>query len=450
MKVTKTVKLKTTGMECYSCEKSIENGLSKMDGVVTVKSDYQNETTEVEFTEETNEEKIRATIKALGYGDGGESRKAMTIAIGFFAIIIGAYFIFGDSFDLDFSNIDMEAGFAALFILGFLTGFHCIGMCGGFVLSYADHIKRMGNVIPHVLYGSGKTISYTAIGAFFGLVGSFISFTPELRGSIAIIAGIFLLIYGLNMLNIFPVLRKLQVRIPSIVKAKPGQGPFVTGILNGFMIACGPLQAMYIFAAGTGSVVAGAQALFFFGMGTLAPLLTFGIASNFLSSAFSNNIVRISGLFVIILGIAMANNGMNLLGLGFFIPEEVPDNAPVIEDGYQVIQMNVTGYGWEPNSFVLKKGIPVRWEINGQEINGCNNEIIVREYGLSIPIKKGIQVIEFTPGEEGVVKWSCWMGMIPGQFIITDDENVTVQQIPVPPQGFSCGESGGCGCGGSR
>ncbi|MBN1170105.1 sulfite exporter TauE/SafE family protein [Candidatus Micrarchaeota archaeon] len=447
-RIMRTVALKITGMECRSCGEKIEASLGKMDGVEKVKSDYAAETTTVEFDEMMVDEKaIRKRISELGYGSGDTPGfGTIAISIGVFAIITGIYFILAKSVDLNFAGISMETGFAALLILGFLTGFHCIGMCGGFVLSYAKHIKKAGDLAPHLIYCSGKTISYTAIGALFGLVGSFIAFTPELRGTVAIAAGIFLLVYGLNMLNIFPLLRKLQLRMPAFIRPVPGRGPFVTGLFNGLMIACGPLQALYIFAAGTGSAVAGAQALFFFGLGTSVPLLMFGIASNFLSSVFSRNVVRVSGIFVILLGLAMANNGLNLLGAGLFVPEQAGQTQAIniTEENFQVIKMNVTGYGWQPNSFVLKKGIPVRWEIYGHEINGCNNEIIVREYGLEIPVKKGLQIVEFTPEKTGTVRWSCWMGMIQGQFIIIDGINVSDEDIPELPAG-----AGGCGCGGS-
>jgi plastocyanin domain-containing protein len=110
--------------------------------------------------------------------------------------------------------------------------------------------------------------------------------------------------------------------------------------------------------------------------------------------------------------------------------------------------MNVTSSGWEPNSFVLQKGVPVKWIINGIEINNCNSRIIVRDYNLSFPIDQGEQTIEFTPSKEGVVRWSCWMGMIPGTFIVVNDvnnqtEQKTLENATTP---FS-GRSGGCGCG---
>ena len=88
------------------------------------------------------------------------------------------------------------------------------------------------------------------------------------------------------------------------------------------------------------------------------------------------------------------------------------------------------------------------------------------KYGLEFDIKQGEQVIEFTPTEEGTVRWSCWMGMIPGTFIVKEDidlnDKVAVQEeiANAPAQtkgscGGSCGGStcgaasgGSCGCGG--
>ncbi len=471
----KKITLRTKGMECRSCEQAIEAAVKELRGVAGVKSDYSSELTTIEYDETlVDEQSIRKKIEAEGYKTGGDASLpakfgTLAIALGTFTILAGFYLLFRNSVDLDFNSISMETSFAALFVIGFLTGFHCIGMCGAFVLSYARHIKRPGELLPHLFYGSGKTLSYTVIGAAFGLIGSFIAFTIELRASIAILAGLFLVLYGINMLNIFPALRRLQPRIPSLIRLGNGQnhGPFVTGLFNGLMIACGPLQAMYIFAAGTGSAITGAQMLFFFGLGTLTPLLTFGVASNFLSAAFSHNIVRFSGFLVIFLGLAMASNGFALLGVGLPVGSEGIElsdkqiNITIIDDDYQVIRMEVNRYGWEPNSFVLKKGVPVRWEINATELNGCNNEIIVREYGLDIKLQKGLQTVEFMAENEGIVRWSCWMGMIPGQFVVTDDVEITSsgeisqENIPVPelPAGSACDGScggsctGGCGCG---
>jgi len=124
---------------------------------------------------------------------------------------------------------------------------------------------------------------------------------------------------------------------------------------------------------------------------------------------------------------------------------------------FQEIRMNVTSAGWIPNKFVLKKGVPVKWVIDGQKLNGCNSGIQVPSLGLRFSIKPGLQTIEFTPTEAGTIPWSCWMGMIKGTFLVKDDIDLSnandvskeLSKIQNPPSGGSCGGGGGgCGCGG--
>jgi len=89
--------------------------------------------------------------------------------------------------------------------------------------------------------------------------------------------------------------------------------------------------------------------------------------------------------------------------------------------GFQEIRMNVTRFGWVPDTFVLRKGVPVKWVIDGQELTSCNNAIQVPKLGLKFNVKPGFQTMEFTPTEAGTIRWSCWMGMIQGTFIVKDD-----------------------------
>lgn len=142
----------------------------------------------------------------------------------------------------------------------------------------------------------------------------------------------------------------------------------------------------------------------------------------------------------------------------------IDSSNSVLVEGYQEINMEVNRYGWEPDSFVIKKGVPVKWNIDVKELTGCNNEIIVNEYDLDIKLEKGLNVVEFTPDKAGTVGWSCWMGMIPGSFIVTETGEASQQEVAnEAPQssggctaGSNCGSTlcgaaqgtGGCGCGG--
>jgi hypothetical protein len=247
-------------------------------------------------------------------------------------------------------------------------------------------------------------------------------------------------------------------------KAKgPYKAPMIIGFLSGLFIACGPLQAMYIYAAGTGNFLTGFLSLFSFGLGTLPVMLGFGGLANVISHKTTKTILKISAIIVLILGIVMLNRGLTVLGSPYSFDalksqfssvEGSVSNVQIVGDK-QVIKMSVDRTGWTPDAFVLKKGVPVRWEIDVKELTGCNKEIIVRDYNLDIKLKQGLNVVEFTPTEAKTVMWSCWMGMIPGSFIITEDGQATQEQIKsvtAKPAGGSCGMSAGrgCGCGGAR
>jgi sulfite exporter TauE/SafE len=83
------------------------------------------------------------------------------------------------------------------------------------------------------------------------------------------------------------------------------------------MIICGPLQAMYVMAAGTGSPVEGALLMFFFGLGTLPVMLSFGWFATLISAGLTPKLVRFSGVIVLVLGILMVNRGLETAESGF-------------------------------------------------------------------------------------------------------------------------------------
>jgi len=496
-------------MTCQSCEKIITKRAMELRGVKSVQIDFCTGKGIVEYNDKKNDiDTILYKIEEKGYqcyiDDDKKSAGAKTAKIfgwifGIIGILIIGYFLLGFIDTVNLPQLSPTMSLWLLFFVGLLTGFHCVAMCGGFVVSYTakDAQEGRSSTKSHLMYATGKTLSYTIIGAIFGLIGSIIAFTPLMRGFAGIIAGLFLLIFGLSMLGVFaPVLRKFRIKSPESVNKfvgrsheKHSNSPLIIGLLNGLMIACGPLQAIYIMAAGTGSWIEGAKLLFVFALGTLPVMLGFGYFASFLSSKVTQRILKFSGVLVIILGIIMLNNGLALTGSGYDIKslstkataqkeysasqrinaantgttgtntqnpaaQAASKNTAVQKDGYQEIYMDVTSRGWSPDKFILKKGVPVKWIINGKQLNGCNNGIQVPKYGLNFQIKQGEQTIEFTPTESGVVSWSCWMGMIQGTFVVVDDINSQAAQTQInsansapAKSGGGCGGGGGGGCG---
>ncbi|MDD5112255.1 MAG: sulfite exporter TauE/SafE family protein [Candidatus Altiarchaeota archaeon] len=435
----KTVKFSINGMTCHSCEKLVSKQAMAAKGVTGAHADYvKGEATVTYDANATSPSEIAAAISKGQYSCCEKSDAAVkknpliTILLSVLVLAAGAYILFG-GLNIELPAVEKDASFALVFIVGLLTGFHCIAMCGGFVVSYTTRNSDKGglNLRQHAYYGIGKTLSYALIGGMLGLAGSFITFTPFMRGIAAVLAGLFLIIFGLNMLGFLGFFRRFRLKTPAFAERLAERGrnssPLVIGLLNGLMIACGPLQAMYVFAAASGSPVDGALYLGVFGLGTLPVLLGFGVFTSFASSNLAGRIVKYSGVAVILLGLLMLNRGASLAGFQTGLTgitasaSDTGAQSPAVsKDGFQEIRMNVTAAGWKPDTFVLIKGVPVKWVIDGQQITTCNREIQVPKYGLRFAIKSGLQTIEFTPTESGIVPWSCWMGMIPGKFIVKE------------------------------
>ncbi len=336
-------------------------------------------------------------------------------------------------------SLDMSSGL--LFVVGFLTGFHCVGMCGALVLSYATKSAATGKLrySGHLLYGLGKTISYTVLGAGFGLMGAIIAFTPQVRGMVGIVAGVFLLLFGLSLLNVWPSLRNFRIKTPPTLlrfigsQSRKYGHPFVIGLLNGLMVICGPLQAMYVMAAGTGSALEGAKLMLVFGLGTLPVMLGFGLLTSLASASLVPKIVRFSGVIVVALGAIMLNRGLVLSGATYdfttglaWVSAQLRDQTGIdmstLHLGYQAIDTSFNEGDKNPATIVLQKGVPVRWKIHNDQPKACVTGVVVPKLGLDVPLKKGEQIIEFTPQQEGIIPWSCTMGMTTGSFLVVDKD----------------------------
>ncbi len=229
-------------------------------------------------------------------------------------------------------NLGTNSGIGLLFLFGILTSFHCIGMCGGIAISQTirntdeqsgENSKHSKLFVPSALYNSGRVISYTIIGAAAGIIGKGVTLGGTLRGVVPIIGGLFMIIMAVNLLGIFPFLRRFNISMPKFIgkKLKAGRsyGPFYIGLLSGLM-PCGPLQIVQLYALGTGSVIYGAFSMFVFSLGTVPALFIFGAVNTIINKKHSKLILRISSSLVLILGIAMIGRGLALSGISVNLP----------------------------------------------------------------------------------------------------------------------------------
>jgi hypothetical protein len=151
-----------------------------------------------------------------------------------------------------------------------------------------------------------------------------------------LVAGVFMVIMGINMLGIFPWLRRLNPRMPKFIAARIGMekarsnSPLIVGLLNGLM-PCGPLQAMQIYALSTGNPFAGALSMFLFSLGTVPLMFGLGALSSVLGRRFTQKVMTVGAVLVVVLGLSMFSQGWTLSG--GVLPDLIPSSAGSAESG---------------------------------------------------------------------------------------------------------------------
>ncbi len=184
------------------------------------------------------------------------------------------------------------------------------------------------------------------------------------------------------------------------------------------MIACGPLQAMYLVAAGVGEPVYGVLLLFVFALGTLPLFLFYGLIAGKLKRLKSKWPDRITASIVIIFGILMINRGMALGGMSFSSSSVAHDTLTVSDNKTpQICSMNATKSGWGKDVIYFEVGRKVRWVIDVKELTMCNRTIEIPALEVKRDLVEGKNVIEFDPGNHSSLVYTCWMGMMRGEFI---------------------------------
>lgn len=417
---------KVHGMSCTGCEAVVEKALLGLDGVEKANASFAKNQVAVAYDPKLiNFGKMRAALKKSGYSiekaqdkisikPAADADKPFSAAqfIGGAVVLLALYVIIKNTVGFNFiPEVTSSMGYGVLFVVGLLTSLHCVAMCGGINMSQCvsgngTAAGAKAKVKPSLFYNLGRVVSYTIIGGIVGALGSVISFSGWARGLIAILSGVFMVIMGLSMTGVFPWINKITPRLPRIFREKAGsagrgKGPVVVGLLNGLM-PCGPLQAMQIYALGTGSFVTGALSMFFFSLGTLPLMFGLGAIVTMLGSKFTKKMMKISAVLVAVLGIVMLGRGLVLSGVSLpsittAIAASVAapsTETAVVENGVQNITSTLTGRGYP--DITVKKGIPVvlNLQADASKINGCNKTLVISEFNLQVDLQAGDNIIK--------------------------------------------------------
>ncbi|MFZ2975384.1 MAG: sulfite exporter TauE/SafE family protein [Candidatus Moraniibacteriota bacterium] len=442
-------KIYIRGMHCVACEKIIEDELMHVPFVKEVKADRKKGELEIRYGEkEPNTLAIQEMVKKIGY-EAQESpfdlekkttvekilQNLNAIIIAIFLVVI--YRIFQNFGILDRINIQStEITYAVAFLVGLVASVStCLAVVGGVVIAFSEKYKSEGRgfyenaVRPNVMFHAGRLVTFFVLGGLLGFIGGEINISGNFVAIFTIIVAIVMGILGLNILGIIPSISEFGIRMPKGITKKWSafknsehrMTPLFLGGLT-FFLPCGFTQSMQIFALTSGSFFMGGAILFLFALGTVPALLILGITTSWAKGKGIAVFQKVAGIIIILFAIYTLNSGLALRGANNNIfQKQNPIQTEVEENNNsneQIIRMKITSQGFAPSTLKIKKDIPVKWIIDGNQVSSCTNKIIIPSLDISKNISKGENVINFTPKKTGEIPFSCWMGMVRGKFIV--------------------------------
>jgi sulfite exporter TauE/SafE len=201
------------------------------------------------------------------------------------------------------------------FFTGLLGSLHCAAMCGPLVMSLPlSGTNWWFNLLQRLLYQSGRILTYSIFGLISGILGSGMN-VLGLQQSLALISGFLLISIAVFHFSGIKTSRfnLIQAKMLSPIAKHIGQwlskpyGGLFAGALHG-LIPCGMVYMAVAASLNTASPTAGAEFMFFFGLGTTPLLLLASLAPLFLRKFKAPRLMLpvvffIAGAFLIIRGL---------------------------------------------------------------------------------------------------------------------------------------------------
>jgi len=471
------VTIPVKGMHCRSCEILVENNLKKITGVSRAEVNYKTGKADIFYNNNLPaSDSIKKSIKNAGY-DIGYKEKASWFSkdksdyinllkgagILFIVYSIAKWLgLFSFGINTDSTNI------LIVLVVGLVAGIStCMALVGGLVLGLsARHAEKHPEIsarqkfVPHLYFNLGRIIGFGVLGGVIGMLGSIVRPSLGTLGFMTIAVGGVMIFLGLKLVEIFPALKDKSISLPKSIanffglnkeqKEYSHKGSFVTGVLT-FFLPCGFTQAMQLYAVSTGSFSRGFLVMSLFALGTAPGLLGVGGLASVFKGKKAKIFFAATGLAVILLGWFNIANGSQLIFGG---KANSAASVAVDSTAVQEVRMIQDGSGYSPNEFTIEKGKKVKWIITSTNQFSCASSIAMPKYGINEYLKKGENIIEFTPTEVGQIPFSCSMGMYRGVFNVVEpggsaSNSVPSRNVAALPSGGGCGAGGGgCGCGG--
>lgn len=336
--------------------------------------------------------------------------------------------------------------------IGLVTSVHCVAMCGPLVLTYAvrgaDGASGARRLLPHIAYQGARLTSYVLVGLLMGSIGGLLGL-GRFRGWVTVVAGLVMVLLGLQMTGRFRALARLVPRAPRPLMDALGRlrrtsaggrleaglvTPAAFGLLTGIM-PCGPLLSAQIAAAGAGSGAGGALTMLGFGLGTMPLMFGFGAASGLLTAQFKRRTMALAAVLVAVLGLVMLDRGLNLIGspasfsrLAGAVTGSSSGNSTyaIASDGVAEVPLVIEDVRFNPWSITVPADTPIRLVVDRREDNACSAQLAVPQVGVLADLAAfGTTTVDIPALTEGTYTLTCGMGMMTGEILAVRSGSTT-------------------------
>lgn len=206
------------------------------------------------------------------------------------------------------------------FILGTVSSFHCVGMCGPIALSLPVHyLPTKQKAFGIFLYNTGRVSVYALLGLLFGFVGRQV-YLGGLQKGFSIVLGSLLLVILLQSLfnkKLFSdkwlqkPTRKLQGFMMKYMQQKKLYGLFLLGAANG-LLPCGMVYFAITGAMAAGSVTGGVLFMAAFGAGTFPAMFALTFFGSMISLQARNMMKKAVPFVMLTMGVLLILRGLSL------------------------------------------------------------------------------------------------------------------------------------------
>ena len=149
------------GIICPNCTGDIARRLTREKGISNVRASYIRSELSLNYdTEVMSEERIEEILLKMGYPVGKGRNNVIADALGILCIAVLYFVLTYLTGIVPMPETGGKLSLGMIFLTGLLGGVHCIGMCGGIMLTQHNAIG----------YNGGRLLGYTIMGIIFGAV----------------------------------------------------------------------------------------------------------------------------------------------------------------------------------------------------------------------------------------------------------------------------------------